>query len=66
MAGFGAGSIEDYVLRLSAAKHRELRAAGTGWSKAQVREIVRAIIRPIVGRSDYSDLARFHQDLGLG
>jgi len=45
--------------------HAELRLPGYGWSQAQVREVVRAVMYAQLALRRFSDTAKFVKDLGI-
>jgi hypothetical protein len=62
---FTSGRLRDYVLDCVISHHGTLRRPGTTWSREQVREVVRAILRAQLVATRFSDDARFVQDLGV-
>ena len=62
---FTFGRLRDYVLDCVISHHRVLRRPGTTWSREQVREVARAILRAQLAVTRLSDDARFVQDLGV-
>lgn len=62
---FTFGRLRDYVLDGVISHHRVLRRPGTTWSREQVREVARAILRVQLVVTRFSDDARFVQDLGV-
>jgi hypothetical protein len=62
---FTFGRIKDAVADAVIRQHASLRLPGHGWSKAQVREVVRAITCVQQGIGKFSDDAGFVKDLGI-
>ena len=62
---FTFGRIKDIVEDVVIRQHGLLRLPGHGWSKTQVREVVRAITFVQQGIGKFSDEARFVKDLGI-
>lgn len=62
---FAAGRLRDVIADIVIRDHTVLRMAGHGWSRRQVRELVRAVVYRQFALRKYSDEARFVKDLGL-
>lgn len=62
---FAFGRLRDHVLDCVISHHRVLRRPGTTWSRAQVREVARAVLRAQLAVTRFSDDARFVEDLGV-
>jgi hypothetical protein len=62
---FTFGHLRDYVVDGVISHHRVLRRPGTTWSREQVREVARTILRVQLVLKRFSDDARFVQDLGV-
>lgn len=67
MLGIGSWSptVGELVTRLTASSASALVGAGAGWSRRQVREVVRAVVSRQIGFTDYSDDADFIHDLRI-
>ena len=69
---FGSAFLSGYrtfadLTRFLVAKHaKALQGPGGGWTRAQVWEVVRAIVSEQLGVREFSDDADFVHDLGLG
>jgi hypothetical protein len=57
--------VRDIVTDAVIEQHGSLRRRGYGWSKAQVREVVRAIVFTQLSLRRISDDAEFVTDLGV-
>lgn len=62
---FTFGRLRDYVLDCVISHHGVLRRPDTTWSREQVREVARAVMRAQLAVTRFSDDARFIQDLGV-
>ncbi len=62
---FTSGHMRDYVLDCVISHHAVLRRPGMTWSREQVREVARAVLRAQLMVTRFSDDARFVQDLGV-
>lgn len=62
---FTFGRLRDHVLDCVISHHRVLRRPGTTWSREQVREVARAVLRAQLAVTRFSDDARFVQDPGV-
>lgn len=62
---FAFGRLRDHVLDRVISHHNVLRRPGTTWSREQVREVARAVMRSHLMVTRFSDDARFVQDLGI-
>jgi hypothetical protein len=60
------GRVRDVVLDAVISQHEALRLPGHGWSRAQVREVVRGIMATQLALKKFSDDAEFIKDLRLG
>ncbi|HUR59035.1 MAG TPA: hypothetical protein VM029_15075 [Opitutaceae bacterium] len=60
-----SGRVRDIVAHAVIAHHDGLRLPGHGWSKAQVREVVRALMFTQLALRRFSDDALIVKDLGL-
>ena len=67
MLGLGSWSpaVGELVTRLTGPFAGALVGTGAGWSRRQVREVVRAVVSQQIGFADYSDDADFVYDLRL-
>ena len=59
------GRVRDLVLDSVVQHHDGLRLSGHGWSRAQVREVVRAVMYAQLALRQFSDDAEFVRDLGI-
>jgi hypothetical protein len=62
---FTFGRIRDVVLDAVVGQHDALRRRGCGWSQAQVREVVRAVMYSQLALRRFSDDAEFIKDLRI-
>ena len=62
---FTAASIGTLVVDAVVRDHRVLRIPGCGWSRRQVREVVRAVMNAQLSLRKFSDKARIVKDLGV-
>jgi hypothetical protein len=62
---FTFGRVRDVVLDAVICQHQSLRLPGHGWSKAQVREVVRGVTATQLALKRFSDDAEFVKDLGM-
>lgn len=62
---FTFGRLRDYVLDCVISHHGVLRRPGTTWSRQQVREVVRAVMRAQLAMNRFSDDALLVRDLGI-
>jgi hypothetical protein len=62
---FTLGRIQDMVLDSVIGQHRTLRLPGHGWSLAQVREVIRAVMNAQLQLRKFSDDAEFVKDLKI-
>ena len=59
------GSVRAVVADAVIGQHEALRLPGHGWSQAQVREVVRAVMFAQLALRRFSDDARMVKDLGV-
>jgi acyl carrier protein len=62
---FTSGHVRDMVLDSVIENHGKLRLPGCGWSRLQVREVVRAIMYAQLALRRFSDTSEFVGDLGI-
>jgi len=62
---FTFGQVRDMVLDSVIEHHADLRLPGCGWSRLQVREVVRAIVCAQLALRRFSDVAEFVKDLKI-
>jgi hypothetical protein len=62
---FTFGRVRDIVTDAVIRHHAALRLPGYGWSQAQVREVVRAVLFAQQALRKFSDDAEFVEDLGI-
>jgi hypothetical protein len=62
---FTFGHVRDLVTGIVIEQHRNLRRPGHGWSRSQVREVIRAVMFAQLALRRFSDDARFVKDLGI-
>jgi hypothetical protein len=62
---FTVGCVRDIVTDPVINQHETLRLPGHGWSKTQVREVVRAVMLVQLAIRNFSDDAKFVKDLGI-
>jgi len=62
---FTFGHLRDIIAAVVIKQHDLLRLPGCGWSKAQVREVVRAVMYAQLALRRFSDDARIVDDLGI-
>ena len=62
---FTSGCVRDIVLEAVVDQHAALRLPGHGWSRAQVREVVRAVMFFQLALRRFSDDAHFVKDLNI-
>ncbi|MBI5381895.1 MAG: hypothetical protein HZA31_08345 [Opitutae bacterium] len=62
---FTFGRVRDMVSDAVIGKHEMLRLPGHGWSQAQVREVVRAVLFTQQALRGFSDDDKFVEDLGI-
>jgi hypothetical protein len=60
---FTFGRVRDIVTDAVTGQHESLRWQGCGWSRVQVREVVRAVIHAQLALRRFSDAAEFVKDL---
>ena len=67
MLGVGSWSptVGDFVIRLTGYSASALVGASAGWSRRQVREVVRAAVSLQLGITEFSDDADFVYDLRI-
>jgi hypothetical protein len=60
-----SGRVRNLVTDAVITQHKTLRLSGYGWSKAQVREVVRAVMFAQLALHRFSDDAEIVKDLGV-
>ena len=62
---FTSGRVRDLVLDTVIEHHATLRLPAHGWSRAQVREVIRAVMYAQLALRHFSDTAEFIRDLNI-